>query len=136
MDGPELPIDVPLATRETDEFWRAVAQGRLLVPRCDSCGGAFWYPRSLCPLCGSFDTRLEESVGTGSIYSFAITHRGPGDYAAVGPYVLAYVELDEGPRILTNIVGVDPADLAIGQWVRVVFERADDDAALYRFTPA
>jgi uncharacterized protein len=70
------------------------------------------------------------------VYSFSVVHRGGGDYRGCEPYVVAYVELDEGPRVLTNIVGCDPDSVTIGAPVQVVFEHGDDGRVAYRFMPA
>jgi uncharacterized protein len=131
-----LPVPTPRVNAETRPFWNATAEGRLSLPHCTSCGFVIWYPRARCPECGSTDVRWQDATGAGTIYSFSITHKGQGAYRDAGPYVLAYVELDEGPRVLTNIVDCDPEALEIGQRVRVVFHDTGEGTALYRFTPA
>ena len=128
---PAFPI-VPAP--ELTEYWEATKRDVLLVPRCQSCGKAFWYPRAFCPWCHSGDVDWNESPGTGSIYSFTVVERGAGPWAEVVPYVVAYVELDEGPRLLTNLVEVDPARLAVGQRVRVIFDQAGE-FKISRFRP-
>ncbi|HVM08289.1 MAG TPA: Zn-ribbon domain-containing OB-fold protein [Acidimicrobiales bacterium] len=137
-DEKQLPAYPPNVTVENEEFWKAAADGRFLLKRCDAdgCGTVIWYPRSLCPECGSFDTSWFEASGKGTIYTYTIVHKGQGPWAEHVPYVTAYVELEEGPRVMTNIVGVDPADVAVGMAVEVVFQDAGDGAAIYRFRPA
>lgn len=130
-----LPAPAPEQNPETEGFWRATAEGRLLLPRCDNCGVAIWYPRQLCPDCGSTSVAWTEASGLGSIYSFSVVHRSAGSYQSVVPYVVAYVELPEGPRVLTNIVGCDPDRVYIGQAVRLVFSDTGHLSALYRFEP-
>ena len=130
-----LPAPVPVITPETQEFWSATTQGRLLLRQCRQCSEMIWYPRVICPGCHSLDTAWIEASGRGIIYSFSIARRGQGAYTAAGPYVLAYVELEEGPRMLTNIVGVDLEQVHIGQAVVVVFDSTGPDAALPRFRP-
>jgi uncharacterized OB-fold protein len=76
-----------------------------------------------------------KASGRGFVYSFTVVHRGSGLYRDAAPYVVAYVELEEGPRVLTNIVGCTPAEVEIGQRVRVVFCDTGEGSALYRFTP-
>ena len=108
-------LAAPEPNVETQPFWDAAAEGKLLIKRCAPCGKPHYYPRALCPHCLSADTRWEEAAGTGTIYSLSTMRRGKD-----APYTLAYVTLDEGPAMLTNLDG-DPAVLAIGQRVRVKF---------------
>jgi uncharacterized protein len=133
VDDPPLLAPEPPITPETRAFWDATLDGRLLFRRCRACGEAIWYPRPICPFCHSDDTVWEQASGRGSIYSFSVVRRGAGRWASESPYVLAYVELDEGPRVMTNIVEAAIEDLAIGREVQVVFHRAGEAAALPRF---
>lgn len=128
-----LPVPEVPHLGEADTFWRGIAADELLLERCRSCSAVVWYPRGFCPSCGSGVT-LEPASGEGAVYSFSVVHRGAGEYRGCEPYVVAYVELDEGPRILTNVVGCDPDSLVIGARVRVVFDHGPDGSALYRFT--
>jgi uncharacterized OB-fold protein len=93
----ELPAPAPDVNPETREYWDATAQGRLLLKRCLDCGSVIWYPRALCPQCASLRTEWFEASGRGRVYSYTLNHRGQGAYSGAGPYVLAYVELDEAP---------------------------------------
>ena len=136
MNEPTLPTPMPEINPETKPFWEACAQGRLLLKRCEECGEPHYYPRAICPFCMSAATTWFESKGQGSIYTFTITRRAGGDYATATPFVLAYVTLDEGPTMLSNIVTNDPEALTIGQRVTVVFHPAGEQAALPRFEPA
>jgi uncharacterized OB-fold protein len=137
------PVRLPAAAPRTDavpelaDFWAAAGQGRLLLRRCDDCGDPIWYPRTFCPDCGSLRTSWAEASGRGHVYSYTVVHRSavPG-YRDVTPYVVAYVELEEGPRVLTNIVDCDPAAVRIGMEVGVVFHDTGAGTALYRFAPA
>lgn len=131
-----LPAPAPAVTPETEPFWSAAAEGRLLLRRCTRCRKVVWYPRALCPHCGSLDTEWFEGSGRGTVYTFTIIRKGGGPYRGAGPYVLAYVDLDEGPRVLTNIVGVDPSHVVIGMALKAVFEPTDERSALLRFEPA
>lgn len=132
---PDLPTRPPRRTEETAPFWDACAQHRLALPRCESCAQLIWYPRRFCPACGGTAISWEEMSGNGSIYTFTIVRRGQGPYKEVAPYVLAYVELDEGPRILTNVVTDDVEAVRCGQRVRVRFDPAGDSDAIFRFEP-
>jgi uncharacterized protein len=131
----ELPAPPPPVNLETKPFWDATAEGRLLLLRCDGCGTVIWYPRSLCPDCGSTSTTWFEASGRGTVYSFTVTRRGQGRWSDAAPYVLAYVELAEGPRLLTNVVDCDPDDVHIGLPVTAVFHPTGEGQALPRFVP-
>jgi len=134
VDDPALATPVPEIAPELTEFWSATTEGRLLIRRCTACGEAHWYPRTVCPFCHSTATVWEEASGRGTVYTFSVVRRGLGDYGTA-PYVLAYVQLTEGPRMMTNIVDCPVEAVAVGQQVEVVFHRASDDAALPRFRP-
>lgn len=134
MTGGEIPAPAPAVSPEAKPFWDGTLEGRLLLQRCVSCEEVVWYPRGLCPRCGSFALEWFEASGRGVVYSYTVIRRGaPGPYKGAEPYVLAYVELDEGPRLLTNVVGCDPSAVQIGSEVRVEFHTAGDTAALVRF---
>lgn len=126
-DPRKLPA--PEANAETQVFWDAAAAGTLMIKRCGACGRPHYYPRALCPFCLSDDTRWEAAAGTGTLYSYSVMRRGAG-----APFTLAYVTLDEGPAVLTNIVG-DPDALAIGQRMAVDFV-ATDGPPVPMFRPA
>lgn len=112
---------IPEIYPEHKEYWEACGQGKLLIKYCASCRKYHYYPRLICPFCQSDQTVWKEAKGTGVIYTFSIMRR-----AKPGPYVIAYVELDEGPRIMTNIVDCDLESLEIGQPVNVVFKQTGD----------
>jgi hypothetical protein len=130
-----LPAPVPDVNPETASFWAATARGELLVKQCEDCASLIWYPRSLCPECGSPRTRWQPVSGRGQVYSYTVNNRGEGPYRDYGPYVLAYVELDEGPRLMTNIVEAEPGALAVGLPVEVTFHDTGEGSALPRFRP-
>jgi len=131
----ELPTPAPPVTPETAPFWDATQRGQLVLPRCRQCQTVIWYPRSFCPECHTFGVDWFEASGRGTVYSFAVTRKGDGPWREAGPYVLAYVELEEGPRVLTNIVGCDPDSVTVGQQVEVVFHATDAGPAVPRFQP-
>ena len=135
--GPSgLPVPPPSPNLETQRFWDGTAEGRLELPRCDNCGHVVWYPRERCDQCGSTSVTWFEASGRGTVYSCTVTRRIPGSWRKAAPFVLAYVELDEGPRVMTNIVGCDPEAVHIGQSVHAVFDPTPDGPALLRFAPA
>ena len=118
-----------LPNPETQPFWDAAKQGRLLLRRCMACGEVHFYPRTICPFCFSDDTEWLASKGLGTVYAFSVMRRGP-------PFALAYVTLDEGPTMMTNIVDCDLNGVRIGQKVRVVFKEGDAGFFIPVFTPA
>lgn len=138
MNPSNLPAPVPVVNGETREFWEATAQGRLLVTYCRTCGTTTWYPRRHCVNCRELDPQVEwrTASGRGSIYTFTQVRKGVGPYADIGSYVLAYVTLEEGPTMLTNIVGGDADRLQIGDPVEIVFHDTGAGNALPRFRPA
>jgi uncharacterized protein len=131
-----LPAPNPRPSRDNRPFWEGTAQGKLLLPRCEDCGFVIWYPRFFCPECASSNVTWFEASGRGTVYACTVTRRGPGPYRDAGPYVLAYVELEEGPRVMTNIVDCDPHAVKVGQPVEVVFDDTGEGSALYRFRPS
>jgi len=110
-------------------FWEAAARHELLVKTCKQCARAHWYPRMFCPFCSSEDTEWRAASGRGKIYAFSEVVR------AEPPYVLAYVRLDEGPVLLTNLVDCDPESLKIDQEVKVLFRPAQEGRSFPVFTP-
>jgi uncharacterized OB-fold protein len=134
-----LPAPAPFVLPEVKPYWDGTAAGKLLLPRCLECAQVIWYPRPFCPSCASTRVEWIEASGRGSIYSFTVNRRGTADLSAyrdAGVYVLAYVELEEGPRIMTNIVDCDPDTVKIGQKVELVFHDTGQGTALARFRPA
>lgn len=137
MSPSTLPAPAPEVSPETKEFWDATAEGRFLLRRCDACGVAIWYPRAVCPDCGSTATSWSEASGRGTVYTFTVVHRSVVQaYREAVPYVLAYVELEEGPRVMTNIVGCAPEEVRVGMPVTLVFDDTGKGSALFRFQPA
>ena len=122
-------LAAPLIDPATEPYFSAARQGVLKLRRCTACHKPHWYPRPVCPYCQG-DTEWVDAAGTGTIYSVSVTRRaGPVAYA------LAYVRLDEGVTLLTNIVDCDLDSLAIGQRVTVCFKPSDGDGAIPMFRP-
>ncbi|MBH1964910.1 MAG: OB-fold domain-containing protein [Comamonadaceae bacterium] len=123
-------IAAPVVYPDNKLFWDAADEGRFLVKHCTACNQPHWYPRPLCPFCGSDKTEFRDSAGTGTIYSLSVTRKaGPIAYA------IAYVTLDEGVTMMTNIVDCDLDSIRIGDKVRVVFKPSDGGPAVPMFTP-
>lgn len=110
---------IPEIHPEHKEYWDATAKGKLLIKQCYSCGEYHYYPRVLCPYCMSDETTWIEAKGTGSIYTYSVMRRGV-------PYAIAFVELHEGPKMMTNIVDCDLDKVRINQKVKVVFKQSGD----------
>jgi uncharacterized protein len=127
----ERSIPAPLTNPETEPFWAAAREGKFLIRACTDCGKAHWYPRAICPHCFSNRTEWREGSGRGTIYSVSVMKRAPEVYA------VAYVTLEEGPTMMTNIVECDFDALAIGQAVTVTWRPTQGDGPPYpQFKPA
>ena len=129
-DAKERKLSPPAVSAETQAYWDAAARGKLLVKKCTSCGQAHHYPRTICPFCFSDKTEWIEASGKGTIYSFSIMR------VAKPPYAIAYVTLEEGPRLMTNIVDADFDALRIGQKVAVTFVETEPGLPVPFFRPA
>jgi uncharacterized OB-fold protein len=130
----ERPVPTPDAA--TAPYWSAALEQRLVLPRCLDCNRYHFYPRTLCPHCGSARLEWSDCSGRGEVYSFTVVHRAPSPaFAAEVPYVVAVVKLDEGPHLMTNIVGCAPASVRVGAKVRVAFRRVSDSVTLPVFEP-
>lgn len=127
--APNRPLAAPVVDAASAPFWKAAGEGVLLIKRCNVCAAAHWYPRAHCPFCFSDDTAWAAAAGQGTIYSVSIMR------AAAVPYAMAYVTLDEGVTMLTNIVDCDLEALRIGDRVQVVFKPAEGAAQVPMFRP-
>jgi uncharacterized OB-fold protein len=125
MDPPE----------ESEPFFDAARENKLLIQRCPSCGKHQFYPRKICKHCGSPDVEWVEASGRGVVHTYTVIHRGMPGWREEGPYVAAIVELAEGARMTTNIVDCAPDDVSIDMPVAVKF--VDEGRyVLPRFRPA
>lgn len=127
----ERAIPAPPVNSENRRYFEAAAQGTLLIGKCNDCGQHHFYPRVLCPFCFSDKTEWVAAGGTGVVYSYSTLLRG-----VPVPYTVAYVTLDEGVTMITNLVDCDPTTITIGQRVKVVFKAAEDGSKVPMFTPA
>lgn len=119
---------IPEVHPEHQAYWDAAAEGKLLIKQCDSCDEFHYYPRVICPNCTSDKTSWVEAKGTGVIYTYSVMRRGV-------QYAIAFVELDEGPKMMTNIVDCDLDTVHIGQRVKVVFKQSGDEDKPGPFIP-
>ncbi len=127
---------IPDVTEQYRPFFEAARAGKLVLQRCDGCGEIRFPPRDLCSRCLGRASRWIESSGRGTIYSFNVMHQvyHPG-FAPEVPYPVVLVELEEGCRMLSNLVEHRPGELRIGLPVEVTFERLSDTVTLPKFRP-
>ncbi len=130
MPAEKRAIPAPQPTQETQAFWEAASAGTLLVKKCASCAQVHHYPRAICPFCFSETTQWLPASGRGTIYSYSVMRRVPV------PYAIAYVTLEEGVSMMTNIVDCDLDTIRIGQRVKVVFKPTEGGPPVPMFTPA
>ena len=134
--APAVARPLPRVEGDAAPYWRALAQGRIELPRCSTCRSWIFYPRSFCPRCHAGDVAWEALDGRGRIYTFTVVHRPTQPwFLDRAPYAYGLVELDAGVRLPTTIVGCDPANLRIGDRVKAVFEKVDEEVTLLCFTP-
>jgi uncharacterized OB-fold protein len=119
----------PLLTQDNHTYWDSAAEGKLVGQRCRACGRLQHPPRPGCPVCHAIDLESVELAGTGTIYSYAVLHH-PKNPQFDYPVVAVLVDLDEGIRVMSNLQGVEPADVHIGMPVQVAFEATADDLAV------
>jgi uncharacterized protein len=132
MDKPGKLIPVP--TEETQPFWDGCAKGALRIQRCIACGHRQFPPGPVCVTCLNDDLEWITAAGRGTVASYTVVRWSPNPaYAADAPYVLALIALEEGPRMLTNIVGSPPDAVRIGAAVAVSFEQCAPGIALPKF---
>ncbi len=124
----------PAMTQDSAFFWEAVEQGELRIQRCTKCETLRHPPGPMCPSCHALDWDTQRMSGRGAVYSFVVAHHPPVPPFEY-PNLIVLVELEEGPRLVSNLVGLDPAACEIGMPVEVVFERVDDALVLPLFRP-
>jgi uncharacterized OB-fold protein len=131
-EAPARPLPQP--TDLTRPYWQAAAQGELHMQHCGACGQWQFYPRPFCIHCEAEALHWRAVSGLGRIYTYTVNHRAPNAFMKARlPYVVAIVELDEGPRLMANIQGEGALDAAIGKRVKVLFEPVTDELALPQF---
>jgi len=130
----EIRLPEPVSNSDSALYWKGAVEGHLLLRRCLDCGGTHFMPRYMCPECWSERLDWFQASGMGTIYSFTIIWRAsdPAFREAV-PYVVALIDLEEGPRMTANILGDGALDCAIGDTVSVVFEKRGENSAVPQF---
>jgi uncharacterized protein len=130
---------VPVVAPEARPYWSGCKAHELWLRACNTCTAWYFYPRDVCPHCGSRDVEWRQASGRATLYTFSVVHRAPSPaFAELVPYVTALVELEEGPRMPTSLVGIapDPAQIKVGMALEVTFDDLTDELTLPRFRPA
>ncbi|HSP96483.1 MAG TPA: Zn-ribbon domain-containing OB-fold protein [Candidatus Dormibacteraeota bacterium] len=137
MPTPMTAKPIPAITPDMRPFYEAAQRHELRVQRCRGCGALRFPARAICSDCLSTDAEWVPVSGRGEIYSFNVMHQvyHPG-FAAEVPYAVVLVKLEEGPKMISNVVGIDAHAVRIGMPVRVVFEPLSDEVTLPKFSPA
>ena len=130
MANKDRKIASPEPTVGSEPYWEGARVGKLLLKSCTSCKKVHHYPRALCPYCFSDKLDWREASGKGKVYTYSVMRRAPE------PYVIAYVTLDEGISMMTNIVDCDFDKVRIDQPVKVVFKPSENGQPVPMFTPA
>ena len=124
----------PVANADSQEYWAGAREGRLMLRRCKSCGKLHFMPRFLCPFCWSEDLQWVQASGQGEVHSFTIVRRASSPvFAGRVPYVVALIDLAEGPRMMANILGPDALQVQIGDPVRLIFEERGEGDRIPQF---
>jgi uncharacterized OB-fold protein len=132
---PATRIEPPI-TEEAEGFWDATRRRELVLPWCGHCQRAFWYPRPVCPSCLSPDVGWKPASGRGQVHAVSVMYR-PANPTMAGrvPYAVALVDLDEGVRVMSNVVGVEASEVKVGMDVAVTWEPMSDGRNLPLFAP-
>lgn len=126
----------PVIDGDSKEYWEACKNGKLLIQQCEDCNKYIFFPRIVCPSCMSNKIKWVESSGKGKVYSFTVARRNrhPAFVDKV-PYIVALIELEEGVRMMSNLVNVEVEDVKCDMPVEVVFEKIDENLTLPMFQP-
>ena len=140
MTQSEYRKPIPDPVPETEFFWRKAKEHGLWIQRCIQCAEPFFYPRLRCPQPGCMSNQVEwfQASGRGTLYTYMINHRPAPGFETDAPYAIAIIKLEEGPRMMGNIVGIEntPENLVLDMSLKVVFTDATDDIAIPNWEPA
>lgn len=131
MAGPGIRTPLPPRTPEAEPFWQGCERGKLLLARCTRCDTLYFWRRAGCPRCRAVDVRWVEASGRGRLYSYVIAHHQ-------GDAIIANVELEEGPQVMADLLGVDgesPEELRVDMPVELAFRPGDERGPAYGFRP-
>jgi len=132
----EYQKPLPIPNEDTKPFWDSLKEHKLKIQKCRQCGQFRFPPRVICPHCMSLESEWVEAKGVGTVYSFTIVHHAyTPAYESEIPYVVAIVELEEGTRLISNIIGCKPEQVQIGMPVELAFEDVTPEFTLHRFRP-
>lgn len=127
---------LPVVDNDSSVFWENCKQERLVLQECQDCSKFYFYPRILCPHCMSSNVEWKEVSGSGKIYSFTIARRPAGPaFKEDLPYAVGLIELDEGPRMMSNIINIPVDDIRCDMPVKVKFEAVNEQFTLPKFEP-
>ena len=135
LDQQHAGIPLPQPTEVSQPFWDGCQRGELLFQRCERCGTANFLPTPACRSCLSAELQWVRSDGNGTVYSWTVVHR-PQTPAFTVPYAVAIIDIDEGYQMMSNLIGLDPDDVAVGLRVEVAFREITPEITLPYFTPA
>ena len=131
----EHPIPTPTLHPDNEEYWQGVKREELVFQRCKECGNWLHPPRPMCPECRSLETEWVPSAGKGTIHSW-VTYQDSPHPGFKAPYSVVLVELEEGVRVVSNLVDVTPEEVSIGMPVEVVFDQVTEEVVLPKFRKA
>ena len=128
---------LPVPTPETQFFWDKCKEHELWLQRCQTCQHVFFYPRLHCPQCLSDNVPGFRASGKGTLWTYMINHRPVPGFEDDAPYAIAVIQLEEGPRMMSNIVGIEntPENLVLDMALEVVFEDATEEISIPKFRP-
>lgn len=133
----DMRFDLPTIEDETRPFWDAAREGKLLLRSCDDCGAVHYYPRPFCPTCWSQSVSWIEACGRATLYTHSTVYMN--DLPPFGervPYIAAVVDLEEGPRMMTEVIDCPPEQLQIGMALEMTFRELTDEVTIAIFRPA
>jgi uncharacterized OB-fold protein len=127
----------PRPTPGTAAYWEGCRNHELLIQRCRQCTAHQFYPRTFCTACNSTEVELVRSSGRGEVLTYTIITRAvSAAYAEDAPYVIALIRLEEGPKMMSNVVECDPESVQVGMAVEVVFDQWSEEITIPKFRPA
>jgi hypothetical protein len=130
-----IQLPQPISNGDSKPYWQAAAEDRLVIRKCNSCGNVHFMPRYLCPSCWSEDLEWIEACGKGTVYSFTVIRRASDPaFSSLVPYVVALIDLEEGPRMMANVIGPNAIEVSIGDTVEVLFEDRGAETKVPQFT--
>lgn len=136
-EKPEYRKPLPIPTSDTEKFWNALKEEKFLIQQCKDCGAWVFFPGPICRKCFSVNLEWKEASGKGKVYAYSTVHRAPGKAFKVdAPYAVALIELDEGVKIMSNVVDIEPDDVKVDMRVEIVFDKVTNDTTLPKFKPA